>query len=318
MDMIDNNEQKKFTAIIYGCGKMYEKYKPYFELYKDVLDYKGLIVSECEEYVFDGFSVKSANEMDFSEIDYIFVTSNKYFREICDNLTDLGVPDKKIVPCNVFELPYFDITKYLFLKQQDVTILSNYCLGGLIYKELGLRALSPTINMICDGIDFIKFCNNYKMYLSNDMEALDDGISCSQKYKWNDRHRFVPKGKVLDIVWNLVHEADANEGIQKWNRRRIRVNFDNVVVVMIIQNEEELNLFNKLNFKRKIGVFYKKTVFDSVISLTEWSDAYERQKHDYKWHVYANNNMVNIKGKKGKVDWIKFLIGEKDYYINMC
>ena len=61
----------------------------------------------------------------------------------------------------------------LDLKQKDVTILSNFCIGGAIYNDLGLQFLSPTINLFFGHHGFIDFVNNLKEY--KNAELIDTG-----------------------------------------------------------------------------------------------------------------------------------------------
>ena len=52
------------------------------------------------------------------------------------------------------------------LKNKDFTILTDTCIGGVIYHELGLQFLSPTINLWMHDKDFYKFVNNLGYYLA--------------------------------------------------------------------------------------------------------------------------------------------------------
>ena len=45
-------------------------------------------------------------------------------------------------------------------KGKNPTIISCNCIGGIIYNELNLQFLSPTINLYMNCEDFIKFCEN--------------------------------------------------------------------------------------------------------------------------------------------------------------
>ena len=58
---------------------------------------------------------------------------------------------------------------------QDITILSMNCTGGILYHDLGLQFLSPTVNLYMKAEDFIKFCENLKCYLS-----IDEMIPCKE------------------------------------------------------------------------------------------------------------------------------------------
>ena len=50
------------------------------------------------------------------------------------------------------------------LKNPDVTILSNCCVGGMLYHDFKLRFLSPTINLNIPFEDFLKYCNKLPKY----------------------------------------------------------------------------------------------------------------------------------------------------------
>ena len=47
----------------------------------------------------------------------------------------------------------------------EITILSSNCLGGLLYDRLGLKFYSPTINTLIPSDQFVRFVLNYEEYL---------------------------------------------------------------------------------------------------------------------------------------------------------
>lgn len=53
------------------------------------------------------------------------------------------------------------------LKNENFTILASECAGGVIYHKLGLKFLSPTINLWFKPSDFLKFLNNLEYYLNS-------------------------------------------------------------------------------------------------------------------------------------------------------
>ena len=52
------------------------------------------------------------------------------------------------------------------LKIDNFSIISNNCIGGVIYNDLGKKFLSPTVNLYIKPTDFIKFLENMEYYLS--------------------------------------------------------------------------------------------------------------------------------------------------------
>ena len=59
------------------------------------------------------------------------------------------------------------------LKNEDVTILCNCCIGGAMYNDLGLKFLSPTINLFFGHHGFIDLVNHLDEYC--DAELIDTG-----------------------------------------------------------------------------------------------------------------------------------------------
>ena len=51
------------------------------------------------------------------------------------------------------------------LKNQNFTIISNNCWGGMIYESYNLRKNSPTVGLFIMPKDYIKFIKNLKKYL---------------------------------------------------------------------------------------------------------------------------------------------------------
>lgn len=51
-----------------------------------------------------------------------------------------------------FKIKFLKLKDYVMrrlrLENSDITILSNNCIGGIIYHKLGLRFKSPTINLL--------------------------------------------------------------------------------------------------------------------------------------------------------------------------
>lgn len=102
----------------------------------------------------DGFDIQRIEDVDLSECDYIILTSKKYWREMYKKCLECGIGEEKIIQGSVFELPWFDFNEYIKVKMAKPTIFSNFCSAGVIYRELGLKFFSPTINMICEGSYF--------------------------------------------------------------------------------------------------------------------------------------------------------------------
>ena len=52
------------------------------------------------------------------------------------------------------------------LRNREFSIISQNCIGGVIYHNLGLEFSSPMINCLCKGENFVRLCANAERYLS--------------------------------------------------------------------------------------------------------------------------------------------------------
>ena len=50
-------------------------------------------------------------------------------------------------------------------KNTTPSIICNNCIGGVIYHQLGLQFLTPTINLFIPGEDYLNFVKHFKEYV---------------------------------------------------------------------------------------------------------------------------------------------------------
>ncbi len=110
------------------------------------------------------------------------------------------------------------------LKNDQFTILCSNCIGGIIYHRLGKEFLSPTINMWMNQREFLVFLENLKECLEADVEFVK-----SERYTH-------PIGVIHcgggDVTLYFNHDKTEEEAKENWYRRRERVNFDNLYIIM--------------------------------------------------------------------------------------
>ena len=111
------------------------------------------------------------------------------------------------------------------LKVSDFSIISQNCVGGVIYHMLGLPMLSPTVDMFIEDDSFIKLTQDPYKYL-HDLEP----YAVSERTDGNDGHPYPVIG-VGDITLNCMHYQCCDEAIEAWNRRRTRVNYNKIMVI---------------------------------------------------------------------------------------
>lgn len=102
------------------------------------------------------------------------------------------------------------------MKKKDFSIICSTCVGGVIYNNLGLQFLSPTIDMYMNNLGFIKFACDLKYYCSLDI----DFIETEDKF---------PVAMCGDIKLYFNHSKTANDAEDDWNRRKARINYDTYI-----------------------------------------------------------------------------------------
>jgi uncharacterized protein (DUF1919 family) len=169
---------------------------------------------------------------------------------------------------------------FSLLRNHDFTIISNNCWGGMVYQETLIEYKSPTVGLYFYPKDYLKFLNNLKYYLSLDIKFIKINDS---KYFQDLRLRYLtspfPIGILEDIEIIFLHYKNEQLAYQKWNRRKKRINFNNLIIKMNDQNgatDEDLFNFLKLPFKNKIlftvrsnvkgkNVFYSKNIKNNSV-----------------------------------------------------
>lgn len=295
----------KKRVYIYGSGKKYNNLCSYLKSYEECIEVMGIVTTQKPDHRYlDGKKRIQVDDMEMDSIDYVIIAAAQY-KEIILKLKEKGFTEDKIIISNVFELPYFDLDEYIKLKDSQVSILSNNCLAGVVYKELGLKSRTPTINTWCRGEDYIKFLSNYEFYLEQEMKV----------YKGNLGAQFQEKGIINnDIIWHFNHSISAEDEVKKWNERVNRFNRNNIAVIMVIESDEQAYQFERLGFKKKMGIYYKDLGLPSIIYCQEWSNKENRLKYSFSFSQFAMAYMTNIYDNRvSKVDWIKFLNNKKRY-----
>lgn len=141
------------------------------------------------------------------------------------------------------------------LKNRDYSIISNNCWGGVITRNFGLPYNSPTCGAYFFSEDYIKFCKDLKSHLQAELLPLELKDSKYKESIVKGHGDKVVLGKVLDVEIVFVHYSSFKEAKEKWDRRKKRVNFDNLIVKYNDQNlfqEKHYEEFKNLPYKNKI------------------------------------------------------------------
>lgn len=132
------------------------------------------------------------------------------------------------------------------------TMITSNCIGGILSHDLNLRFDSPTINCWFEAEDFVKFVENLEYYLNIPLI----NVEFSSTYN-------CPTGQLSDVKIYFQHYKTREDCIIKWEERKKRVDFTDLVVIATDRdgmNKELLNRFLAIPYKKIVYVSHKEMV----------------------------------------------------------
>jgi len=137
------------------------------------------------------------------------------------------------------------------LRNTEFSLITNTCIGGIIYHELRLPFLSPIINCgILEHDEFITFLRNMEHYLSLPL----DFIPSKRNYPVAVLH-----GEMGDVTVHFAHYHTEKDAQAKWEVRKKRIRWDNLFVLMDGDNCSDIQVrdFDNLPIKNKVVITMK-------------------------------------------------------------
>lgn len=104
----------------------------------------------------------------------------------------------------------------------DISIISQNCIGGVLYHDLGLPFLSPTINAFIPEPGFVKMAGNLRFYMEQELDI-----------RWGEEY---PIGMLGDVEIHFMHYETCEEAKTAWERRKARINWDKILVLATDRN----------------------------------------------------------------------------------
>lgn len=158
--------------------------------------------------------------------------------------------------CKIRNMPY-NIRRFFVkrsIKSRDFTVISNNCWAGRLYQYLDMPYLSPTAGLYFFAPDYIKFVSDLRRYLNTPLRFIkaEESKYYEEIKKRNQTDK--PIGILDDVEIVFLHYKTKEEAEEKWNRRKERVNYDNIILKFSRMNlctEEEMRKFSGLPFENK-------------------------------------------------------------------
>ncbi len=188
------------------------------------------------------------------------------------------------------------------LKNETPSIIANNCFGTMMYHHLGLRFMSPTINLFIRKEEYLLFISNLREYLDAEMtEVTDTDI----KYPVGE---LVCGGKAVRIYG--MHYKSFGELKAKWNERKSRMDFDNLFIVLtaLVFTKNDAEVFDSLPYENKLV----------VTGVSECDRPYVTYHKVLKDANYDIGKFVQYKGRfstkkpMDDIDYVGFLNGKNN------
>lgn len=212
---------------------------------------------------------------------------------------------KEKVYCRILKVALWKRSFYLRKKRRklnnkDFTIISNNCIAGYLYHDLGLRFLSPTINLLFKtDEDYIEFLSHFEYYTTNEPFEISD-----EEVAW-------PVGQIARgnkrITIHFMHYKSFDEAKTKWKERRKRIDNQRMVVLWFVNkfsgpSEELFFRFKQLNYTNKLLITGKAFRFDdSIVKKVNFikEGSTDGKFAKYKW-ILANKRFID------EIDFVKY------------
>lgn len=214
-------------------------------LEKDTFEIIGITDRKSLYTCLDGYPFIPVEDLNVHDIDYIIVSSEKYFAAIRSEAMSLGFFEERIILARVFCLPGFRFEKYIELLQSNISIIANNCWGGHAYHTLGMKFNTPFINMFETDKDYLKLLSSLPYYLALKLKFERIGYNPGLEIEY-------PICKLGDIELHFNHVTSMNDVEKKWYERVKRINWDNLFIMMITNKSELAEMFDKLEYPKKI------------------------------------------------------------------
>lgn len=237
----------RYRVIIWGTGREYNTYFNCLKLLELEQQIEVVGVTSNDTNIkkhIDGYKFIPKDGLKSCEIDYCIVAL-KDISLIYEEALSYGIDKSMLIPIRVLSVPNIKFEKYIRLKKSSVSIISPLCWAGMCYHRLGLEFLSPTINLYINEKDFIKFVRKFDYYISLQVEFLE--------MRWvEERQIEYPVGLLGDIKIHFNHYETFDQAFKCWERRKRRINRDNIVVVAFSDDEQMVQEFDQIPFENKL------------------------------------------------------------------
>ena len=293
---------RPYRIIIWGAGYEYEtvSHAIFSLVEKGQGEVLGIMADSLPPSgTLDGFPILPKDALRDLDFDYLICCVTRDPDGVIAHIVkDYGLPREKIVRTQMMNSSHFDLARYLRLRESNVSIISDLCWGGYLYRTLDLRCMTPFRNLYIEDESYLRLLGDLKGYCSEEPRFLRFG-----KDDFGKRHPIMALG---DVELHFNHAKTPKEALAQWQARVGRINWDNLFAMMwTIDRNSEL-AFNALEgYDKRICFVPHKT--SEPFSLQLYARPLEKHFFDA-----VNATAMSTVGSY-QFDAIKLLLGEPDY-----
>ena len=144
---------------------------------------------------------------------------------------------------------------------------------------LGLPFRSPFVNMDMEPDDYIRILRTPRVHINEKPILL-------KMILWKEINRYYPLVLLGDAEIHMNHYTEFNAAIDKWNKRKNRINWYNLFVTGYTDNEKILEAFDALPYGKKVCFVPFKSDLDSAWYINPEID-FDRNEDTF--HDVVNN-----------------------------
>ena len=188
--------------------------------------------------------------------------------------------------------------KRIGLENRDFSILANNCWGGIVSRDRRLPYNSPTCGTYFFSKDYLRFLSDVHRYLETELEELPVRESRYAEELISLHGEEVILGRMDDVEVVLLHYPTFAEAKEKWDRRKKRIRWDNLLVKYSDQNgfvPEDFETFRALPFRNRLFLTTNpeyRSEFTRVIP-DKWHEGYAVDDIKSSFRVMNVNRLLN-------------------------
>ncbi len=237
-----------YRCLIWGTGKCLTDNFSTIRIHEELGNIKVTAVTSNADFLSYGnypFVKKEFIRTEDYEIIIIMVYDKRVVNKIKGEILNKGFEEYQIIPYHVIGKLGFTFDGYQSLARRTPSIFAPNCWGGITYNYLGLKFCSPLINMFESHTDYLKLLKKPEHYMQLELEPDEMCYECNLKREY-------PVVKCGDIRLHFNHYVSFEDANRCWERRKKRIDWDNLFVMDFEEDPDLAQEFSKLPYKRKV------------------------------------------------------------------